>query len=155
MKIYTNMSLESVCKLAPSSPYTAEITRGSSAEIIFDFNKFSYLLNKKDPFKYIEQVIFLFKQRYDITYFEMLDADKKLNPNFGFDLDDFYVSCILDPETTSQFKVTKDGAPMEFEIVIKLNTDEILEQKVDTTIIEKQLPIIVVDSIYSQLNLRD
>lgn len=154
MKIYTNMSLESIHDCNTISPYTTKITRGSSAEIIFDFNKFSYLLNKKDPFKYIEQVIFLFKQKYDITYFEMFDENKELNKNFGFDLDDFYISCILDPETTSQFKVTKIDEPMEFEIVIKLNTDEVLEQKIDTTIIEPQLPIIVVDSIYSQINFR-
>lgn len=154
MKIYTNMSLESIYNCNTISPYTTKITRGSSAEIIFDFNKFSYLLNKKDPFKYIEQVIFLFKQKYDITYFEMLDENKELNQNFGFDLDDFYISCILDPETTSKFKVTKVDEPMEFEIVIKLNTDEVLEQKVDTTIVEPQLPIIVVDSIYSQINFK-
>ena len=153
MKIYTNISLESIYDHS-ISPYTTKITRGSSAEIIFDFNKFSYLLNKKDPFKYIEQVIFLFKQKYDITYFEMLDENKELNQNFGFDLDDFYISCILDPETTSKFKVTKVDEPMEFEIVIKLNTDEVLEQKVDTTIVEPQLPIIVVDSIYSQINFK-
>lgn len=152
MKIHTNMSLESIYTPAPRSPYTAEITRGSSAEIIFDFNKFSYLLDTKNPFKYIEQVTFLFKQKYDVTYFEMLDENKELNQNFGFDQDDFYISLILSPETTSQFKVTKVGMPMEFEIVIKLNTDEILEQKIDTTIIEKQLPILVVDSIYSQIN---
>ena len=154
MRIFTNMSLEPTCRPEPKSQYFTEITRGSSAEIIFDFSKFSYLSNKKDPFKYIEQIIFLFKQKYDVTYFEMLDENKKLNPNFGFDVDDFYISCILDPETTSQFKVTKQGSPMEFEIVIKLNTDEILEQKVDTTIIEKQLPITVVDSIYSQIDFR-
>ena len=154
MKIYTNMSLESIYNHNTISPYTTKITRGSSAEIIFDFNKFSYLLNKKDPFKYIEQIIFLFKQKYDITSFEMFDENKELTQNFGFDLDDFYISCILDPETTSQFKVTKVDEPMEFEIVIKLNTDKILEQKIDTTIIEPQLPIIVVDSIYSQLNFK-
>ena len=84
----------------------------------------------------------------------MFDKNKQLNPNFGFDQDDFYISCILDPETTSQFKVTREGDPMEFEIAIKLNTDQILEQKVDTVVIEKQLPIIVVDSIYSQVNYR-
>ena len=154
MKIYTNMSLESIYDCNTVCHYTTKITRGSSAEIIFDFNKFSYLLNKEDPFKYIEQVIFLFKQKYDVTYFEMFDENKELNKNFGFDLDDFYISCILDPETTSQFKVTKVDEPMEFEIVIKLNTDEVLEQKIDTTIIEPQLPIIVVDSIYSQINFR-
>lgn len=155
MKIFTNMSLESICRPKPASRYFTEITKGSSAEIIFDFNKFSYLLNKKDPFKYIEQVTFLFKQKYDVTYFEMLDENKNLTSNFGFDTDDFYISCILDPETTSQFKVTKEGEPMEFEIAIKVNTDEILEQKIDTTIIEKQLPILVVDSIYSQVNFRN
>jgi hypothetical protein len=155
MKIFTNMSLESICRPKPVSRYFTEITKGSSAEIIFDFNKFSYLLNKKDPFKYIEQVTFLFKQKYDVTYFEMLDENKNLTSNFGFDTDDFYISCILDPETTSQFKVTKEGEPMEFEIAIKVNTDEILEQRVDTTIIEKQLPILVVDSIYSQVNFRN
>ena len=154
MKIHTNMNLESIYRPAPRSSFTAEITRGSSAEIIFDFNKFSYLLNKKDPFKYIEQITFFFKQKYDITYFEMLNGKKELNPNFGFDEDDLYISCILDPETTSQFKVTREGAPMEFEIAIKLNTDEITEQKVDTVVIEKQLPIVVVDSIYSQVNFR-
>lgn len=152
MKIRTNMSLESIYRSTPRSQYTTEITKGSSAEIIFDFNKFSYLLNKKDPFKYIEQITFFFKQKYDITYLEMLNEEKKLNPAFGFDADDFYISCILDPETTSQFKVTREGEPMEFEIAIKLNTDSILEQKVDTVLIEKQLPIIVVDSIYNQVN---
>ena len=154
MKIHTNISLESSYKPIPRSPYTTKITRGSSAEILFDFNKFSYLLNLNDPFKYIEQITFFFKQKYDVTFFEMFDKNKQLNPNFGFDQDDFYISCILDPETTSQFKVTREGDPMEFEIAIKLNTDQILEQKVDTVVIEKQLPIIVVDSIYSQVNYR-
>ena len=154
MKIHTNMSLESSYRPTPRSPYTAEITRGSSADILFDFNKFSYLLNRNEPFKYIEQITFFFKQKYDVTYFEMFDENKQLNPNFGFDQDDLYISCILDPATTSQFKVTKEGAPMEFEIAIKLNTDEILEQKIDTVVIEKQLPIVVVDSIYSQVNFK-
>lgn len=152
MRIHTNMRLESSRRPELVSPYTTEITKGSSAEIIFDFNKFSYLLNKKDPFKYIEQVTFFFKQKYDVIYFEMLNENKELNSAFGFDLDDFYISCILDPETTSQFKVTREGEPMEFEIAIKLNTDSILEQKVDTVLIEKQLPITVVDSIYNQVN---
>lgn len=152
MKIHTNISLESMYRPAPKSCYTAEITRGSSAELIFDFNKFSYLLNKSEPFKYIEQVTFFFKQKYDVTYFEMLDDSGNLNPNFGFDSDDFYISCILSPEDTSNFKVTREGEPMEFEIAIKLNTDQILEQKIDTVVIEKQLPIIVVDSIYNQVN---
>jgi hypothetical protein len=43
---------------------------------------------------------------------------------------------------------------MEFEIAIKLNTDSILEQKIDTVLIEKQLPIIVVDSIYNQVTFK-
>ena len=152
MNIKTTISLDSMRKFYRNDKkFTTVITRGATAELLFDLNKFSYLLDYKDPFKYIDQITFLLQQGRSIYYFNVFDEAKNLTPNCGFDQDDLYVSCLIPATDTRNFKLASEDNPMQFEIVLKVNTETVLEQKLDSTIIEKQLPILVTDSIYSKM----
>ena len=60
MNIKTTISLDSIRKFYRNDrKFTTVITRGATAELLFDLNKFSYLLDYEDPFKYIDQITFL------------------------------------------------------------------------------------------------
>lgn len=152
MKINTTLSLDSIrnCYCKPAR-FTCTIIKGSSAELIFDLNKYLYLVDDKDPLKYIDQITFMLQQGRTVYYYNVFTEDKKLNPNCGFYKDELYISCMLSPQETSQFKVAGEDNPVLYEIAIQANTQDILEQKVDSTLIEKQLPILVSDSIYSKV----
>lgn len=153
MNIKTNISLDSIRNLSCCKPprFTSFITRGATAELVFDLNKFSYLLDKDEPFKYLDQVTFLLQHGRTIYYYKVFNDDKTLAPNCSWDPILSYLSYLIPAEDTKNFKLASEDNPMQFEIVIKANTEILLDQKIDSTIIEKQLPILVVDSIYSKL----
>ena len=151
MKIYTTLHLDPMCLSKPApSPFTTVITRGASAELIFDLHLYTYLLDKKEPFKYIDQITFLFKQNNQIVYYDLFDANKELNKEFVYNTDYDYISFILSPTETSKFSLANEHNPMEYEIAIQANTEAITKQGVDSIIIEKQKPILVVDSLYNK-----
>lgn len=156
MNIITEINLNSCHEFLNhnSCPFTTVITKGASAELIFSFKKYSYLFDPADPFKYIDQLTFIFKQDDNIYYFEMFkDEDKTKDSNFGYNSDLEYISLLLSPAETANFDVANEYNPVQFEIAIKVNTDNLIAQKVDSVIIEKQLPILVVDSLYSEAQL--
>jgi hypothetical protein len=74
-----------------------------------------------------------------------------VNPRFYLLEDENYGAIIfnLDSEDTKQFK---PGINIEYEVVIKLNTDALISAgHKDSIIIEPQHPIAVVDSLYSYI----
>lgn len=152
LNIHATLGLTPTIKPQPA-PEVLVLTRGASAELLFDFCAYSYLIDSKNPFKYIDQITFLFKQNEEITYFEMLDQYGRMNPEFAYDPDRLCISLLLSPSTTAAFELSSETNPMYFEIAIRANTETITEQKKDTVIIEPQKPIVVVDSLYNQAKL--
>lgn len=152
-----NLNIQSTLGIAPSKlnkiPEVLVITRGASAELLFSFYKYSYLIDEKNPFKYIDQITFLFKQNDNITYYEMFNTEGKLNSQFAYDEDLLSISLLLSPADTAAFELASELNPMQYEIAIKANTEIVIEQQVDSIIIEPQMPILVVDSLYNQAGL--
>lgn len=146
-------TLSTVPSSAFKGPELLVITRGASAELLFSFFKYSYLIDSKDPFKYIDQITFLFEQDDEITYFEMFDEKGAFNEGFGYDESRMCFSLLLSPLNTSAFKLASHHNPMKFEVAIKANTEIVTIQKSDSIIIEPQRSIIVVDSLYNKANL--
>ena len=63
-----------------------------------------------------------------------------------------YITIMLQPEETAEFKTTTPESGMSFEIAIRLNTDILTGTgNKDSIVIEPQAPIGVVDSLYSNL----
>lgn len=147
--INTTVRLESTYQPPKKCKYSTKIIRGASAVLNCDLNVYSYLLDTKEPFKYLEQITFLLKQKRNLYYYNIFDQNKQLNKNCSFD--DNIFSYLLSSEETTTFQVADETCPIQFEIVIKLDTDTLISQGVDSTIIEKQLPILVEDSLFSQL----
>ena len=152
-----NLDIHATLSTVPTStfrgPELLSITRGASAELLFSFFKYSYLIDTKDPFKYIDQITFLFEQGDDITYFEMFDEKGNFNEGFAYDESRMCFSLLLSPSNTAAFKLAPAEAPMKFEVAIKANTEIVTIQKADTIIVEPQRSIIVVDSLYNRANL--
>ena len=94
----------------------------------------------------------------ELGYYEEVDGNCSWrDTDYLFDNRTYYedfegletVSLMLHPEDTKQFKA---GTPIEFEVAVRLNTDN--KQSFayqDTVIIEPQTPIIVTDSLYSRI----
>ena len=124
------------------------ITRGASATLSYS------LFNKVFEYSDIEQFTIILKQDrtfYGYSMFDLSGDEKKLNPHFYLDDTTDYAAIIfnLDSQETIQFKPNVD---IEYEVVIKLDTDRFasLGGK-DSTIIEPQHPIAVIDSLYSYI----
>jgi hypothetical protein len=81
------------------------------------------------------------------TYY-LVDPAFSQNSGPGWD----YISLLLSPSDTLEFKPTFEGQEIEYEVAIRLNTDSFatLGNK-DSIIIEPQHPIAVVDTLYSKL----
>lgn len=77
----------------------------------------------------------------------------QLNDHFTYSggKDYEYISFLLRGKETLEFTDTNLDSLIEFEIAVKLNTDSLLEQAYDAVIIEKQAPIGVISSLYSQI----
>lgn len=124
------------------------ITRGSTAILTFD------LISKAYTFDQIEQLTFLLKEACGpITKYEMYLDGQQMSPKFkhhtGIDYN--YVSLTLEPEETANLKPTKNKAPVEFEVVVKIDGDDADPDKEEYTQIETQPAIGVIDSVYGQL----
>ena len=147
------MSIHATLHTAPTSRLVHEmiyITRGASAELVYP------LYNKVFSFKDIEQLTVTFKQGKTFSWFTMIEKDTegkdvKLDSHF-YHLDSTEYDAIifnLDATETKQFKA---GTLVEYEIAIKLNTDSFAAcGGNDSTIIEPQHPIQVVDSLFSYI----
>ena len=153
-KFNIHTSLDIVPPVKPQPVEVIYLTRGASGYLTFD------LFDKVYTFDDLEQLTVLFKQDKTVKVFEMIEyldpEDKKqwkLDPHFGYDEGPgyAYVSFYLSAEETASFEPTVPGEFVDYEIVVKLDTDRLLDQKVDATIIEKQRPIIIMDSVYGDV----
>lgn len=157
MEIRTTLRLRSsLDDIKIINPFSMTITRGATAEILFLFDKYSYLIDETNPALYIEQLTFIFKQGDVITYYDLYKSNGELNKEFDINYDNQYISLLLSPEETSKFELANEHNPMEYEIAIKAKSEEFLpeEQKhIDSVIIERQKPILVVDSLYNKARL--
>lgn len=81
------------------------------------------------------------------TYY-LVDPNFSQNSGPGWD----YITLLLSPVDTLEFKPTPVGQEIGYEVAIRLNTDSFasLGNK-DSVIIEPQHPIAVVDSLYSKI----
>lgn len=128
----------------PKKPELAYIIRGTTG--YFKFN----LQGKTYGFDDIDQATFIFKQNNTLYSFELYDIDpelqtKELNYHFthevGRDYD--YIKFRLTVDDTLDFKATGYDFPMQYEVAIKLNSED--------TITEEQFPVVVKDSLYGEL----
>ena len=124
------------------------ITRGSTATLTFDLSFKAY------TFSQIEQLTFLLKELSGrISSYVMYNDEQVMNPKFKHQMGvNFnYVSLTLDPQETANLELTQNKAPIEFEVIIKIDGDDFDPNKKEYTQIETQPSIGTIDSIYSQL----
>lgn len=134
------------------------IIRGASATLNFD------LFPKIYSFEDIEQVSFIFKQGKKLTKFDCFVYDNAPDRNdVSWDFDKHfswekgegysYLTFVLtEEETKDLFTASRKAGPVLFEVVVKLDTDQFETLKnIDSTIIEPQEPLGVVDSLYSEV----
>ena len=124
------------------------ITRGSTATLTFDLSFKAYTFNQ------IEQLTFLLKEPSGrISSYVMYNDEQVMNPKFKHQMGvNFnYVSLTLDPQETANLELTQNKAPIEFEVIIKIDGDDFDPNKKEYTQIETQPSIGTIDSIYSQL----
>ena len=98
-------------------------------------------------------------------YYELTEPDSGENDLYYLFDDHFYhiiqdgceyISFIMTPAETVQFKPTTKSVPVSFEVAIRFNTDSLEEIAYkDSVIIDQQLPIMIEDSLYSQINTGD
>ena len=96
---------------------------------------------------YYEEVLKLADGQNDLRYF--------IDPHFnsGVGLNGEFVSFVMAPEETAKLVPTSRGADIQFEVALRLNTDTQEEfYNHDSVIIDPQPGIIVVDSLYSQID---
>ena len=102
-----NLDIRTTLSIIPpdskKAPEILVITRGASAELLFDFMEYSYLIDSEDVFKYIDQITFLFEQNNNIWYYDLLDEKGAYNPKFAYDSDRMCFSLLLDSEDTMLF----------------------------------------------------
>ena len=92
------------------------------------------------------EIVNLEDSKNDLYYMQ----DKHFYREYGDGYD--YISFILSPEDTKLFKPTNNEPGLMFETTVRINTDtEIDLSKYDSVIVEPQHPIIVADSLYSQI----
>jgi hypothetical protein len=94
-------------------------------------------------------------------YFEVVDENHGwrdtwylLDPRFSHHCDGEYeyITLALFPDDTKQFKPTYGCAGVDFEIVVRLNTDQMTHlANEDSTIIEPQHPLAVIDTLYGKI----
>lgn len=76
--------------------------------------------------------------------------EPRINHHCGENYD--YITLVLFPEDTKCFKPTTTHGEVEFEIVARLNTDPLTHlASEDSTIIEAQHPIAIVDTLYGEI----
>lgn len=124
------------------------ITRGSTATLTFDLSFKAYTFNQ------IEQLTFLLKEPSGrISSYIMYNDEQVMSPKFKHQMGvNFnYVSLTLDPQETANLELTQNKAPIEFEVIIKIDGDDFDPNKKEYTQIETQPSIGTIDSIYSQL----
>lgn len=98
------------------------------------------------------------------NYYELIEADLGERNNTYYMIDDhFYyefsdkynlnmITFNLSALETKQFKATRPGSEVVFEVAIKLDTNKFANlRNADSIIIEPQPSIIVVDSLYSKI----
>lgn len=124
------------------------ITRGSTANLTFDLSFKAY------TFDQIEQLTFLLKEPSGkILKYELYDDQGEMNPKFAHQMGvNFnYINLKLEPRETANLELTKNKAPIEFEVVIKIDGDDFDPNKKEYTQIETQPSIGTIDSIYGQV----
>lgn len=94
-------------------------------------------------------------------YFEVVEGNYGwrdtwylVDPQFTHSLGESYdyITLVLASEDTKHFEPTLTHGAVDFEIVVRLNTDSLTNlANIDSTIIEPQHPIAVVDSLYSKI----
>ena len=168
-----NYHIHTTLKLTPADfghvHCYSTVMRGASAEFLFDFAKYSYLKSSwGEPwYQYIEQMTFVFKQKDETPiYFNLFKHRKsdwvdpvedELEDHFAYDADRDCISLLISGKETAQWNLASKEEPVEFEIAIDADTymsqihHKILKQGADAIIIEKQDPIIVVDSLYREI----
>lgn len=77
----------------------------------------------------------------------------QLNEHFSYSegTDYSYISFLLRGSETLELAETTLDSLIEFEVAVKLNTDKLLEQGYDAVIIERQAPIGVISTLYSEI----
>jgi len=124
------------------------ITRGATANITFD------LAFKAYTFDQIEQLTFLLKEPSGkILKYEMYDENQEMNPAFShqFSINYNYVNLKLEPAQTATLELTAGKAPIDFEVIVKIDGDDNDPNRKEYTQIEVQPSIGTIDSIYSQV----
>ena len=111
------------------------ITRGSTATLTFDLSFKAYTFNQ------IEQLTFLLKEPSGrISSYVMYNDEQVMSPKFKHQMGvNFnYVSLTLDPQETANLELTQNKAPIEFEVIIKIDGDDFDPNKKEYTQIETQ-----------------
>ena len=136
------------------------IVRGTTAILTYNWSEKGY------DYSRLEQLTFNFKQDDLVTSYTAFDyyrdediANRTIDDHFEFvfNPDDqnelLYVTFTFSHEETSALELTAPGNEMQFEVVLRFNVDESEFDSVDNKdaiIVEKQAPIIVVDSLESE-----
>lgn len=126
---------------------SAVITRGATAVLNFTF------LDKIYTFEQVKQLTFYFKQDKVTSYPMIIWSDDgktwTLDSHFTYDAVTKTLTFVFSEAETIDLQLADVDSPMEFEVVIQLDTSETLAQDKDATIIERMPPIFVLNSIYS------
>lgn len=150
-------------------------------KLLYWYKMFTYLVETQDtevvPGKiYFNNVQLLSEDSFQCTgtfisdptgnpkaqgYFEVVDGnhswhdtkylfDSRFNHSLGEGYE--YITLVLFPEDTKHFKPTPINCGIDFEIVVRLNTDQLANlANQDSTIIEPQHPIAVIDTLYGKI----
>ncbi len=148
-----NFKIDTTIGVIPSKAATRKkasyfITRGASATLTFDLSHKAY------TFDQIEQLIFLLKEPCGrVLKYEMYNDQKEMNPAFKYqiNINYNYISLKLEPEQTANLELTTNKAPIEFEVVVKIDGDDNNPNRQEYTQIEAQPSIGTIDSLYGQL----
>lgn len=93
--------------------------------------------------------------RYNVNDTDTEEAKQywQLNEHFSYSegTDYSYISFLLRGDETLKLAETTLDSLIEFEVAVKLNTDKLLEQGYDAVIIERQAPIGVISTLYSEI----
>lgn len=155
------------------------LVKGATAEFSVNFDDYPYLKPAEgEPwYKYLEQMTFIFKHENDVRKYKLFDGIEKkedLGPdadptgyiankehyyfmlNENRDLNYIEIDLILNSIDTKTWDLTENDDSYAFEIVMNVDTylnDEIDNDilKSDSIIIEPQMPVITLDSLYNEV----
>lgn len=127
-----------------------KITKGADAYLTYNLSKKCYMPDQ--AIDKIEQITFIFKYNKYFVAYDMFDGEL-IDEHFSSYEDlagNTYVLFHFSSDDTKELPVTDIDDGLLFEVVIKFDTDSGGYLTSDSTIIEDQQPILVVDSLYSQ-----